>query len=104
MVASYLRRGTKLIIVALRALAISSASSVSGEITDPQGRPVSGATVGLAQRQTKSDDRGHYFIGAVGAGEYRLTAEAPGFPILTRTISVAAEATRTENLHFAEVA
>jgi hypothetical protein len=102
-----------LIIVALWALAISSASAasnISGEITDPQGRPVSGATIGLlrrsdsSRRQTKSDDRGNYSIGAIDAGEYRLTAESPGFPILTRTISVAAGATQTENLHFSEIA
>ena len=99
-----------MIIVALYTLAICSGASISGEITDPQGRPVSGATIGLlggadsSQRQTKSDDRGHYSLPTIEGGEYRLTAEAPGFPSLTRTIFVAAEATRIENLHFSEVA
>jgi len=91
-------------------LPASAAATISGEITDPQGRAVSGATIALrrradsSRRQTKSDDRGYYSFPTIEAGEYRLTAESPGFPVLTRTISVAAEATHTENLHFSEVA
>jgi hypothetical protein len=103
-----LRRGTNVIIVALCALAIAAASSVSGNITDPQGRPVSGATIGLlrradsSRRQTNSDDLGHYFFRSLDGGEYRLTAEKAGFPILIRTISVSDDA--TQNLQFSELA
>src|SRR5438046_255200 len=88
----------------------SAASTISGELTDPQNRPVSGAAIRLVRpanssgRSTTSDNRGRYTFGNIDPGEYRLTASSPGFPTITRTISVAAEATRTEDLHFSRVA
>ena len=88
----------------LGALAVDpgrAASTLSGELTDPQNRPVSGAAIRLLRsasssgRSTTSDNRGRYTFGNIDPGEYRLTASSPGFPTITRTISVAAEATRT---------
>src|SRR5229473_2101498 len=91
-------------------LQAAGATGLSGSLTDPQGQVIPDATIRIWRRadstrwETKSDDEGHYSLGAIDAGEYRLNAESPGFPILTRTISVTVGATQTENFHFSEVA
>lgn len=87
-----------------------AASSLTGSLSDPQRRVVSGATIRLlrradsSRRETKSDDQGRFSFDAIDGGEYRLTAESGGFPVIRRTVLVAAEGTQTENLQFSEVA
>jgi hypothetical protein len=85
-------------------------SGLAGNLTDPQGRVVYGATIHLvrradsSRRKTISDDRGRFSFGAIDPGEYRLTAEYAGFPVTTRTVLVTADGTQTEDLQFSEVA
>ncbi len=85
-------------------------SGLSGILTDPQQRPVSGATVRLLRRadagrhETRTDAEGRFTFARIEAGEYRLTAESSGFPILTRTITVPADRARTVDLQFSAVA
>ncbi len=81
-----------------------------GDLTDPQGRAVSKASISLLRRadsgrhQTKTDEQGRYSFEALENGEYRLTAEAPGFPIITRNIVITGNGTQTENLQFSQIA
>jgi hypothetical protein len=87
-----------------------AASSLAGTLADPQGRAVANATVALrrradtSRRETKTDGQGVFSFGTIEPGEYRLTAEAPGFPILTRTVVVRTDNTQSESLRFSEVA
>jgi hypothetical protein len=88
----------------------SAASGLSGNLTDPQARAVAGAIIRLlrradsSRREIKSDDEGRFSFVALDSGEYRLTAEAAGFPILTKTIVVSGNRDQTENLQFSQLA
>jgi len=87
-----------------------AASGLTGTLTDPQGRAVCGATIRLlrradaSRRETKSDDQGRFSFGTIDAGEYRLTAEAAGFPVIAKTLLIAEESYPTEDLQFSQVA
>ena len=93
--------GTKLVLALIFMLGIrvdaGDGPTLSGSISDPQGQAVSGANISLlrradsTRRETKAGDGGGFSFGAVDAGEYRMTAEAPGFRILTRTVVIRAE-------------
>ena len=91
-------------------LASYAATAFVGNLTDPQGRVVANATISLLRRadsgrhQAKTDDQGHYAFDGLEIGEYRLTAEAPGFPVITRTIGITGVPTQTENLQFSQTA
>src|SRR5262245_23922314 len=57
---------------------------LTGQISDPSGRPVPGATVTLVRnsspnRKAKSDVTGQYEFGNVEPGKYSVQAEARGF-------------------------
>lgn len=89
---------------------LSAASGFSGSVADPQGRFVAGATISLlrradsSRRETKANDQGQFSFPALEAGEYRLTVESAGFPVITRTIIVSSEGPQTQALQFSEVA
>ena len=59
--------------------------TVTGQITDPSGAGVSGATVTIQNLQTNetsvqtTNESGNYTISYLIPGNYKLTAEAPGF-------------------------
>ena len=66
-------------------VAQTGASSIRGLVTDPQGRPVMGASVTLAsaeknfsRTQTTSEDGG-YLFSAVPPGTYHIAVEVSGF-------------------------
>jgi len=75
--------------------------AIAGAVRDPSGaavvggqiKAVSGAT-GLA-RTVVSSGQGNYSIPALLAGEYEVSAEAPSFQRLVRTVLVEAGATTT---------
>ena len=74
-----------LTLFASASLAQSGASTVRGLVTDPQGSPVAGATVTLAnternysRSQTTNTDGGYLFK-PVPPGTYRLEVESKGF-------------------------
>src|SRR5215471_3421680 len=85
------------------------ATTLSGNITDPQGSVVAGATVRLlrqadsSRRETQTDSQGQFFFSSVDAGEYRLTAEYPGFAAIMRTIALS-DGNLTENIQFSDIA
>jgi hypothetical protein len=94
----------------LSVLTALAGSGITGSLTDPQGLPVSGATVRLvrhadsSRRDVKTDEQGHFTFGAVDPGEYKLIAEFSGFPTIDRTIVVSTDGTKLENLQFSQVA
>ena len=101
------------ILLLLFSLGLSCASAAtlfSGAITDPQGKAVPGATIRLLRRadssriESRTDNEGMFSFPSLDGGEYRLTAEAPGFPVITKTISVPSNDSFSENLQFSQVA
>src|SRR5215475_1402976 len=93
----------------LCAPAALAAASLSGNVTDPQGSVVSGASVRLLRRAdssnltTQTDSEGQFSFSNVDSGDYRLTAEYPGFRLITRTI-VFSGGPQTENIQFSDIA
>jgi len=67
---------------------------VSGRVTDPQGKAVTGATVKLigpadvVVAETRSDEAGGYTFNKAPAGDYRLTAAAHGFAAIGKSVSL----------------
>jgi outer membrane receptor protein involved in Fe transport len=65
---------------------------LAGGVTDPQGRPVAGATVHLRSDAVaeigwaKSDPAGRFLFKGVPAGTYQISADAPGFVSVARGI------------------
>jgi hypothetical protein len=88
----------------------AGATELAGDLTDPQGRLIPDVTIRLqrradsTRRETKSDAQGRFSFTNLDGGEYHLTAEAPGFAVLTRTIGVQADGQQTENLQFSGLA
>jgi len=88
----------------------ASATTLTGILTDPQGHVVVDATVRLLRRanssrhERKTDAQGRYSFSDLDGGEYRITAEYPGFSALVTTILLPADGERTENLRFSSVA
>ena len=77
--------------------------SVSGQLTDPQGRPVAGATVtaespGAGVRAIRSDAEGRFSFPSLPPGEYKLVGSAPGFADVSQTIAVTSGPALTVNL------
>ncbi|SRR6266498_119205 len=94
---------------ALCASAAVAATSLSGSLTDPQGSVVAGATVRLlrradsSRREAQTDTQGQFFFAELDSGEYRVTAEYPGFAPTTRTI-VLSDGNQIENIEFSDIA
>ena len=84
--------------------------SVSGQVTDPQGRPVAGAKIAAVQnrdsriQETRSDSEGRFAFSALPAGEYKLVGTAPGFVDVGRTINLPDGEALTVNLRFDRLA
>jgi hypothetical protein len=97
-------------LVILQSTIASAASGLSGSLSDPQGRIVVGATVRLlrradsSRRETHTGEQGQFSFGVLEPGEYRLTAESPGFSAITRTLVVSAVPLPSQTLQFESVA
>ena len=68
-------------------------SGIAGQVSDPQGKAVPGAQVRLVRRdgshqELKTDDQGNFTFGGLASGDYRLTADAPGFRSVTTGVTV----------------
>jgi hypothetical protein len=96
----------------LRCACVSAAvgpTNLSGNLTDPQGIVVAGATVRLLRRadssgrETQTDSQGQFSFPKVDSGEYRLTAEYPGFAPITRTVALT-DGNHIENVQFSDIA
>lgn len=90
----HFRFALALCFLVLLAPAAVAASNLSGNLTDPQGSVVIGGTVRLSRwagsscRETQTDSQGRFFFTNLVSGDYRLTAEYPGFAAVTRTIAL----------------
>ncbi len=62
---------------------VARAGGITGRVVDPDGRPVSGATVlvdgPLGTRTVRADDKGQFAIALDDRTTYRLLVQAPGF-------------------------
>jgi iron complex outermembrane receptor protein len=82
-----------------------SGASLTGTVKDPQGRPVSGATLtlssvtGAAGSATTSDSSGAYRFDGLPEGDYLLRAVAAGFaPFLAEGVHFGAGAAQTRDI------
>jgi hypothetical protein len=88
----------------------ASASNLTGSLTDPQGNMVPGANITIFRQAdsskhiTSTDQKGQFSFSSLEHGEYRVTAESPGFAVLTRTVVLSGEASRSMNLQFSGLA
>lgn len=83
-----------------------AATSLSGRLTDPAGGLVPGAAIRLVHladsslNETLTDSQGQFFLANLNPGEYRLTAEFPGFAPVTRTLTLGDKQGYTEKIQF----
>jgi Carboxypeptidase regulatory-like domain len=88
----------------------AAASVLSGNLTDTQGKVVSGATISVLRRAdssrriTLTDENGLFSFGELDAGEYRLNAEFAGFAVVTRTVVLSANNSKSVDLQFSNLA
>ena len=83
---------TAVVLFSVCALAQSNFAVLSGSITDPQSRAVSGASVELvsvetgAIRRASTNEQGLYQIPGLQPGDYKLTISATGFTSQRQTL------------------
>jgi len=88
----------------------AAATDLTGNLTDPQGQLIPEATIRLlrradsTRRETKTDAQGRFSFNGLDGGEYRVTAESPGFAVRTQTVAVQANGQQAENLRFTSLA
>jgi hypothetical protein len=84
---------TKIFASALLLAASASAATVSGRLTDPQGKAIAQASIRLgtpaaARRETLTDDDGRFSFASIVSGSYTLEARQAGFADLKQTVRV----------------
>src|SRR6266567_7624789 len=90
-------------ILLLPVLGYAQESTVSGTVTDPTGAVIPGAMVTATHNESGNkfvavtDERGGFRL-AVRVGNYRITAELPGFGTVNRTIQVLVGQTAVLNI------
>ena len=88
----------------------AAATDLTGNLTDPQGQLIPEATIRLLRRAdstrrvTTTDAQGRFSFNGLDGGEYRVTAESPGFAVRTQTVAVQANGQQAENLRFTSLA
>jgi Carboxypeptidase regulatory-like domain len=84
--------------------------SLTGQLADPQGKPVAGAKLHLAAAgnstpvEATTDDGGRFVFSPLAEGAYELTTIAGGFADLKKTFHLGNGETLTLNLQFARLA
>jgi hypothetical protein len=88
-------------------------SGINGTVTDPQGKPIPGATVTLtnvatnATRTMKSTDAGTYVFDLISPGDYKMEVEAKGFKkaVVDNVVALIGKETETDvRMEIGEVA
>ena len=87
----------------------AASGSVNGQLTDPQGKPVSDARVtaesrGAGTQQIRCDSEGRFAFPSLPSGEYKLVGSAPGFADASQPIAVTDGETLTVHLQFVRLA
>jgi hypothetical protein len=93
----------------LHAALFAADGRVAGVVTDPQGKPVSGARVtaeshGIGTREIRSDSEGRFSFPPLIPGDYKLVASALGFADASQTVAVASGVALTVHLQFVRLA
>jgi hypothetical protein len=89
---------------------LAADGSVAGQVSDPQGKPVSGASLrlsgsgGAPELNTTSGADGRFSFSAVAAGKYTLGASAAAFEPASRTFPLGEGESLTVDLKFAQPA
>lgn len=87
-----------------------SAATVSGTVTDPQGKAVVGAAVRLKDKagsllkESRSDDRGGFELRISNAGDCVLFADHAGFSTVIKPVSIERNQVLAVSLQFTELA
>jgi hypothetical protein len=103
-------RAMMFLLVVSTAGVLVAETDLTGTLTDPQGAAIQNATVRLlrradsSRREAKSDGAGRYVFTALDAGEYRLEAELPGFPVIARTVLVSPDRAVDLDIRFSQLA
>jgi len=88
----------------------AAGGSVSGQLTDPQGRPVADANVSVLDgrdsriRETRSGSDGHFVFESLPAGACKIVGAAPGFVDISQAVNIADGGALTVNLQFDRLA
>lgn len=74
-------------------VASAGAATVSGRLSDPQGKAVAEAGVSLrspnaAAQETRTDDQGNFSFAGITPGNYKLEVQHVGFADLRQTVRV----------------
>ena len=70
---------------------------LSGTVVDAQGRGIAGALISLAiegssgSHEVDADSTGHFSIGNLLPGRYKLAASANGFQALTKSVEIGSD-------------
>ncbi len=78
-----------MLLAAASTFAQVNTTSVTGQITDPSGAAVPGASVEVVNKatsvvvKTNASDRGEYAVPSLPSGAYRITVNKPGFKVAT---------------------
>lgn len=80
----------------------NGSARVSGVVRLPGGAPIAGARVRVAEadRETVSDETGHYALADLPAGSFSLEARAIGFVPITRAVTLSATQPLTFDIRF----
>lgn len=93
------------LLLASTALLEAADGSISGLVTDPQGNPVTGASISLTgDHAAKVNQEGRFTFAALPAGVYKLVVTSQGFVDLIRTVWLAEGEALTVKLQFDRLA
>ena len=101
--------GVPVALLALATALSASTGSITGGLSDPQGRSVAGAKVRLLSSghssflESVSDAGGRFVFSTLAAGTYQLSAAALGFAELRKTIQVSDGAVLRVDLQFTKI-
>ena len=91
--------GTLIFVLASTATAHTSTLWIRGQVLDPSGAPVPGATVTLTpegqrfERSFQAGEEGRFQFGELSRGSYRITASGRGYRATDRNLSLPEDAT-----------
>jgi hypothetical protein len=83
---------------------LAAGPSLTGRLLDPQGKPVPNATLEIQAHRATSNATGAFAFPQLASGAWTLTASAPSFAPVTRTVTLTAGQTLTANLQFTHLA
>jgi hypothetical protein len=75
-------------LIACAILVYAQNMPVSGTVSDPQGRPVSGAVVQLAGSTIRTDASGNFIVNAPATGTFQVHVEASGFKPVEKAVTL----------------